>query len=131
MFGIDLQRILVAALRAGGQAFAAVKVAEGDEGVDGIWIEREGALKAFGGVAAPFRIALLARAQKVPGLGVIRLVRDGLFEQDDGAVVIARRAQLLCVCNILPGDGVPYRAPLQVIACAAGRRLLLEKFVVG
>src|SRR5207244_7062234 len=84
----DLQRVLVAALRARGEPFHLVQVAERDEGVDFVRIERQGALKTLRRVAAPFRIAFLAGAEKQPGVGVIGDELDRLFEQHDGAVIV-------------------------------------------
>src|SRR6266508_6036986 len=71
VLGGDLEHILVAALGARGQAFAAIEIAEGDQGIDEIRIDCQRALIALGGLAEPLRIALLARAEEVPGLGVI------------------------------------------------------------
>src|SRR4051794_7260288 len=124
----DLQHILVATLRARDQTLRSIKIAEGDEDLDRIRIERQRALKTLRGIAAPLRIPFLAGSEEVPGLRVIRSKIDGLFEQHDRAVIVAGRTQLARAVKILMRDRALRRAPLQLIAAASGA--LFEQLVV-
>jgi len=85
---VDLEHVVVAGLGARDQAFHLVEISEGDQRLDVFGIDRESSLIAFRRVTTPVWIALLTRAEELPGLGVIRRELNRLLEQHDRAVVI-------------------------------------------
>src|ERR1043165_6051072 len=126
VLGRDLQHVLVAALRARRQALAAIEIAEGDEGVDEIRIDRQRALVALRRLAVPLRVALLARAEEVPRLRVIGGELHRLLEQHDRAVIVAGDGERARLREVVLGDRALGHAFLQLVRAA---RAALQKRV--
>src|SRR4051794_23112914 len=101
---IHAEDILVAGLRARDHPFHFVQIAERDQYIHVLGIDRQRFLRTLRGIAAPFRIALLTRSEEVPGGGVVGRELHGLFEQHDRAIEIVFRRQLPRSREILFGD---------------------------